>query len=91
MSTANRVTTKILVSAAIALAAGIAGAAPAAADPNAIGLDPNPFGTLGCNCRGTVPSDGPQLRQQINRGMGEGLSVSVPGLPTPARPGEPRP
>ncbi len=91
MSTANRVTKKMLVTAAIALAAGLAGAAPAAADPNAIGPDPNPFGTLGCNCRGTVPADGPESKQEINRGMREGLSVSVPGLPTPARPREPRP
>ena len=95
MSTANRphrrVTGKILVSAAIALAAGIAGAAPAAADQHAISTDSNPFGTLGCNCRGTVPTGGPELRQEIERGMREGLSISVPGLPAPARPDQPRP
>lgn len=82
---------KILVSAAMALGAGLAWAAPAAADPNAIGTDPNPYGTLGCNCRETAPADSPQLSAEINRGLREGLSVSVPGLPTPARPGQPRP
>jgi len=95
MYTANRrphrrVTRKILVSAAIALAAGIAGAAPASADPHAISTDSNPFGTLGCNCRGTVPAS-PDLRQEINRGLREGLTASVPGLPAPAQPGQPRP
>ena len=95
MSTANRrphrrVTRKILVSAAIALAAGIAGAAPASADPHAISTDSNPFGTLGCNCRGTAPAS-PDLRQEINRGLREGLTASVPGLPAPAQPGQPRP
>ena len=94
MSTANRphrrVTRKILVGAAIALAAGIAVAAPAAADPHAVTTDPNPFGTLGCNCPPTVPAS-PDPGQEINRGLREGLSVSVPGLPAPARPGQPRP
>jgi hypothetical protein len=87
MST-HRVITKILVGAAIALGAGLAGAAPAAAGPNAIGSDPNPYGTLGCNCRETAPAGSPQLRENINRGIREGLTVSVPGLPAPTRPAE---
>jgi hypothetical protein len=87
MST-HRVITKILVGAAIALGAGLAGAAPAAAGPNAIGGDPNPYGTLGCNCRETAPAGSPQLRENINRGIREGLTVSVPGLPAPTRPAE---
>jgi hypothetical protein len=37
-----------------------------------------------------APAGSPQLRQEINRGFREGLSASVPGLPTPARPGQPR-
>jgi hypothetical protein len=85
MSTANRVTAKMIVTAAIALAAGIALAAPAAADPSAIGIDPNPFGTLGCNCRATPPVRGPESTQEINRGLREGFTVSVPGLPAPSR------
>ena len=85
MFTANRVTAKMIVTAAIALAAGLALAAPAAADPSAIGIDPNPFGTLGCNCRATPPAGGPESKQEIKRGLREGRSVSVPGLPAPAR------
>jgi hypothetical protein len=87
MST-RRVITKILVGAAIALGAGLAAAAPAAAGPNPIGTDPNPYGTLGCSCRETAPAGSPQLREKINRGIREGLTVSVPGLPAPARPAE---
>jgi hypothetical protein len=90
MSTINRrhhrAITQILVGAAIALGAGLAAAAPAAADPNAITTDPNPYGTLGCNCRGTAPAGSAQLSEEINRGLREGLTASVPGLPAPARP-----
>jgi len=87
----RRVITKVLVSAAIALGAGLVAAAPAAADPHAIDTSPNPFGVLGCNCRQTAPADSPQSRQEISRGIREGLAVSVPGLPAPAKPGQPRP
>ena len=48
-------------------------------------------GGLGCNCRQTAPADSPQSRQEISRGIREGLAVSVPGLPAPAKPGQPRP
>ncbi len=102
MSTANAqhptVVTKILVSAAIALGLGFAGAAPASADPNAVGTDPNPFGTdpnpfgtLRCSCQETAPADSPSLRDEINRGYREGLSVAVPGLPAPAQRTQTRP
>ena len=47
---------------------------------------PNPYGTLGCNCRETAPAGSPQLSEEINRGIREGLTVSVPGLPAPAQP-----
>jgi hypothetical protein len=87
----RRVSTKVLVGAAIALGAGLAGAASAAADPDAISTAPNPYGTLGCNCRETAPAGSPELSEKINRGIREGLTVSVPGLPAPARPGQPRP
>ena len=90
MST-RRVITKILVGAAIALGAGLAAAAPAAAGPNPIGTDPNPYGTLGCNCRETAPAGSPQLSEEINRGFRQGLTVSIPGLPATARSGQPLP
>jgi hypothetical protein len=91
MSTTNpyrRVITKMLVGAAVALGAGLAWAAPAAPDPNAISTDPSPYGTLGCNCRETAPAHSPQLSEEINRGLREGLTASVPGLPAPARPAQ---
>jgi hypothetical protein len=95
MSTANAqhhtVITKILVSTAIALGLGVAGATPASADPNAVGTDPNPFGTIRCSCQETAPADSPALRDEINRGYREGLSVAVPGLPAPAQRSQPRP
>jgi hypothetical protein len=90
MST-RRVITKILVGAAIALSAGLAAAAPAAAGPNATGTDQSPYGTLGCNCRETASAGSPQLSDKINRGIREGLTVSIPGLPAPARAGQPLP
>jgi hypothetical protein len=95
MSTTNRrhrrLITEILVGAAIALGAGLAAAAPAAAGPDATGTDPSPYGTLGCNCRESAPAGSPQLSDQINRGIREGLTVSIPGLPAPARAGQPLP
>ena len=95
MSTANpeqsrKVIAKILVTAAIAVGFGVVGAAPASADPNAAGIDPNPFGTLGCSCRDSAPAGSPQARDDIDRGIREGLTASLPGLPPPAQPSQPR-
>jgi hypothetical protein len=90
MST-RRVITEILVGAAIALGAGLAAAAPAAAGPTTIGPDPSPYSTLGCNCRETAPAGSPQLSDNIRRGIREGLTASIPGLPAPARSGQPLP
>jgi hypothetical protein len=95
MSTANpeqsrKVIAKILVTAAIAVGFGVVGAAPASADPNPAGTDPNPFGTLGCSCRDSAPAGSPQARDDIDRGIREGLTASLPGLPPPAQPSQPR-
>jgi hypothetical protein len=66
----RRVITKILVSAAIAVGSGVGAAAPASADPDAIGTDPNPFGGLRCSsCQETAPPGSPALREQIERGL----------------------
>src|ERR1700745_3010127 len=80
MSTANpeqsrKVIAKILVSAAIALGFGVLGAAPASANPDTAGTDPNPFGTLGCNCRESAPAGSAQAREDIDRGIREGLTA----------------
>jgi hypothetical protein len=87
----HQVITKILISAAIALGLWVAGATPASADPNPnpIGTDPNPFGGLSCSCREPAPPGSPELREEIERGIREGLSADVPGLPA-GRPDQPR-
>jgi hypothetical protein len=69
---------KALVSAAIALGAALAVAAPANADPSA-------FGTLSCSCSqpAGVPDSKAPVIDQMNKGIQRGLAF----LPaTPARP-----
>ena len=78
--------TKILVSAAIAVGFLVGGAAQASADPNAFGADPNPFSGFSCRCQGTAPADSPALSAEINRGLREGHSAWLPGLPAPTQP-----
>jgi hypothetical protein len=81
---------KILVS-VIALWSYVGGAASASADPNPVNTGPNPYGTLSCDCRETTPADSPALRAEIDRGLREGHSAWLPGLPAPARPSQPLP
>jgi hypothetical protein len=71
----HHVVAKILVSAAIALGSCIGAAAPASADPNSFGTDPNPFGSLSCSCQETTPPGGPALKEDLNRGIRGGLSA----------------
>jgi hypothetical protein len=78
----HQVITKILVSAAIALGSCVAGAAPASADPNPISTDPHPFGALSCSSRSreTAPPGSPALREEMERGIRDGLSCpQAPG------------
>jgi hypothetical protein len=82
---------KALISVAIAVGFCVVGAAPASADSNPASTAPNPFSTLSCNCRESAPAGGPALSQNIDRGIRDGLSSSVPGLPAPAHPGQTRP
>jgi hypothetical protein len=65
--------TKMLVSAAIVLGSGVVAAAPASADPNPSDIYPNPFGGLTCSCQETAPAGGPVRRDEIDRGIREGL------------------
>ena len=83
--------TKTLISAAIALGSCVGLAAPASADPNPANTGPNPYSGLSCNCRETAPPDSPAVRAAIHRGSQEGLSASLPGLPQPTQPRQPRP
>jgi hypothetical protein len=87
----RKVITKILVSAAIALGSCIGGAAPASAeDPNPIGTEPNLFGGLHCSCQKTAPPGSPALREEVERGLQEGHSAWLPGLPPPTQPRQPQ-
>jgi hypothetical protein len=82
---------KTLIGIAISLGCCGGTAAPAAADPGPAGTDPNPFGTLSCSCRETAPPDSAALREEIARGIREGRSARLPGLPAPGQPTQPRP
>jgi hypothetical protein len=88
----HQVITKILAGAAIALGLWVAGATPASADPNPnpVGADPNPYSGLSCSCRETAPAGSPELKEEIDRGIREGLTAEVPGLPA-VQPNQPRP
>ena len=90
MSIANqpRLIAKILVSTAIGFGALIVAAAPASADTNTGGTNPNPFSGLSCSCQKTAPAGSPAAKADIDRGIREGLSAALPGLPAP---GQPRP
>jgi hypothetical protein len=89
MSIANLKRT--LISAAIVLGSGIALAAPASAGTGPSSTDPNPFGGLSCNCQQTAQPGSPALKADIDRGLGQGHSAWLPGLPAPAHPSQPQP
>ena len=72
----HQVITKILVSAAIALGSLVGTAAPASADTNPTGTDPNPFGALSSSCQETAPPGSPALREEVERGIRSGLPAS---------------
>ena len=78
--------TKVLVSAAIAVGFLIGGAAQASADPNAFGTDPNPFSGFSASRQETAPAGSPARSAEINRGLREGHSAWLPGLPAPTQP-----
>jgi hypothetical protein len=61
------VVSKILVSAALAVGAAVAIAAPAGADPSV-------FNDLSCSCPQTVSNGGSSVADQINRGIQSGLA-----------------
>ncbi|MDM4141260.1 MULTISPECIES: hypothetical protein [Mycobacterium] len=58
----DRVTTRLLVSAAVLFGTGVLVAAPA-------GADPSPFGTLSSSCNETAPAGRDALIQGIRRGI----------------------
>ena len=65
---------KVLLCAAIAVAAAVGVAAPASADPTL-------FGVLSCGCQETAPTDSAVFTDKVNQGIQQGLSDPgvVPG------------
>jgi hypothetical protein len=61
------VITRVLFSAAVALAVAVGVATPAGADPSA-------FGTLSCGCETTAPQGGAAVTEQIDQGIQSGLA-----------------
>ena len=76
MSIANhhRFIAKVLVSTAVVFGALIGASAPASADPNTAGANPHAFSALSCDCQETAPADSPLLKDDIDRGIRNGLS-----------------
>ena len=70
---------KILVSAAITLILWVGSAVPAIAGPDSGGTDPNPLGGLACSCQEKYPARSPEQREEIDRGIRDGLSAWSPG------------
>jgi hypothetical protein len=80
----HQLITKTLAGAAIILGAWVAGAAPASADTS--GTHPNPFGGPRCNCQELTPSGSPTLGDEGARGLRQGRSAGLPGLPPSTQP-----
>lgn len=78
-----RVITKMIVSGAVAIGSCLVGAAPA-------GADPDPYGGLHCSCQETAPAGSADPREEIERGLREGHSAWLPGLPAPVQSGQPQ-
>ncbi|BBZ46710.1 hypothetical protein MPRM_39910 [Mycobacterium parmense] len=78
-----RLLAKLLVGAAVAFG-GLGCAASAAAEPGLTGADQNPFDGLRCQCGESAAPAGPARRAEIDRGIREGLTAWLPGLPAPA-------
>lgn len=81
---------KILVRAVIALVLWIGGAAPAIAEPDSGETGPNPFGGLDCSCQETCPAGSTEQRNEIDRGIMDGLCAWSSGL-SAGQPNQPRP
>jgi hypothetical protein len=67
--------TKMLISGAIALGVWVGVAAPASADANSVGANPNQFGALSCSCQKAASPGGPALTEEMKRGIRAGLSA----------------
>jgi hypothetical protein len=77
---------KVIMTALVGAAITLGSAAPASAAPNTIGPNPDPFSTLSCDCQKTAPAGSPAQLDAIARGLREGHSAQLPGLPAPTQP-----
>jgi hypothetical protein len=68
---------KMLAGAAVVLGSCVVMAAPANADPNPSGTQPNPFAGLTCSCQ-TAPAGGTVPTAEIDRGIRTALSAPLP-------------
>jgi hypothetical protein len=78
----HQVIMKMLVSGAIALGVWVGVAAPASADANSVGANPNQFGALRCSCQEAASPGSPALTEEMKRGIRAGLSADL-GKPQP--------
>jgi hypothetical protein len=91
MSTRHqRIITKPLVNAAVALVLWVGSVGSAIADPGSAGTEPNPFGGIDCSCQEKYPDRGPEQGAEIDRGIRDGLSAGRSGAIT-GQPNQPRP
>src|ERR1700722_3446185 len=82
----QQIIARILVSAAIALVLWVGSAVPATAAPDSGRTDPNPFGGLDCSCQEKYPARDPEQREEVDRGIRDGLSAWSPrGYQRPAQ------
>ena len=65
---------KMLLSAAVVLGSCVVVAAPANADPNPSGTQPNPFAGLTCTCQKAL-GGGPVPAAELDRGIRTALSA----------------
>ncbi|RAU99294.1 hypothetical protein DQP58_03175 [Mycobacterium colombiense] len=66
---------KAVMCAALIVVFGASAATTAGADPG-LGGEPDPFGGLSCHCDQSASTDGPVARQQVRRGMREGIATA---------------
>ena len=72
------VITKTLAGAAVILGSCVVGAAPANADPNPSGTQPNPFAGLTCSCQPKAPTGSAVPAGELDRGIRKALSAQLP-------------
>ncbi len=72
----------LVAAASLAYAVAVTGTAAAEEEePNTVA--PQPFSTLRCSCQQTALPDGPAATEAIRRGLQQGGSAWLPGLPAP--------